>query len=77
MTMAPGSAEVLFEAGHIAKAAGEDAQARDYWAKAIAADPNGPVGKSAREAIAMTDAPLTVTNQVAMRPDGDGRGAKE
>ena len=76
LAMAPDSADVLFEAGHIAKAAGEDAQARDYWTRAIAADPNGPTGKAAREAMAMTDAPLTVTNQVATRPDGDGEGGK-
>ena len=76
LAMAPDSAEVLFEAGHIAQTAGEVAQARDYWTKAIAADPNGPTGKAAREALAMTDAPLTVTNQVATRPDGDGEGGK-
>lgn len=76
LAMAPNSAEVLFEAGHIAKAAGEDAQARDYWTRAIAAEPNGPTGKAAREAMSMTDAPLTVTNQVATRPDGDGEGGK-
>jgi tetratricopeptide (TPR) repeat protein len=76
LAMAPDSAEILFEAGHIAQAGGEDAQARDYWAKAIAADPNGPTGKAARQALAMTDAPLTVTNQVATRPDGDGEGGK-
>jgi Tfp pilus assembly protein PilF len=40
--MAPDSPEVMFEAGHVAKAAGEDAQARDYWTKAVTADPNGP-----------------------------------
>ena len=76
LAMVPDSAEVLFEAGHVAKAAGEDAQARDYWTKAAAADPKGPAGKAAREALAMTDAPLTVTNQVATRPDGDGEGGK-
>jgi tetratricopeptide (TPR) repeat protein len=76
LAMAPDSAEILFEAGHIANTAGEDAQARDYWNRAAAADPNGPTGKAAREAVAMTDAPLTVTNQVATRPDGDGEGGK-
>lgn len=74
LAMVPDSAEVLFEAGHIAKAGGEDALARDYWTRAIAAEPHGPTGKAAREALAMTDAPLTVTNQVATRPDGDGEG---
>jgi tetratricopeptide (TPR) repeat protein len=76
LAMAPGSPEVLFEAGHVAEASGEDAQARDYWTRAAAADPKGPAGKAAREALAMTDAPLTVTNQVATRPDGDGEGGK-
>ena len=74
LAMVPNSAEVLFEAGHIAEAAGEDSQARDYWARAIKADPNGPAGKAARQALSMTDVPLTVTNQVATRPDGDGEG---
>lgn len=74
LAMVPDSAEVLFEAGHIAKAAGEDAQARDYWDRAVKADPNGPTGKAAREALAMTEAPLTVTNQVAKQPYGDGEG---
>jgi tetratricopeptide (TPR) repeat protein len=77
LAMAPDSAEVLFEAGHIAKAGGEDAQARDYWTRAIAADPSGPTGKAAREALAMTEAPLTVTNEVAKLPNGDGEGGEE
>jgi tetratricopeptide (TPR) repeat protein len=76
LAMVPDSAEVLFEAGHIAKAGGEDVQARDYWTRAIAADPNGPTGKAARQALAMTDAPLTVTNQVATQPEGDGEGGQ-
>jgi len=74
LAMAPDSAEVMFEAGHIAEAAGENAQARDYWSKALKADPNGPAGKAAREALAMSDAPLTVTNEVAKQPFGDGEG---
>ena len=74
LAMVPDSAEVLFEAGHIAKAGGEDAQAREYWTRAISADPRGATGKAARQALAMTDAPLAVTNQVAAKPDGDGEG---
>ena len=77
LAMVPDSPEVLFEAGHVFQAAGEEAKARDYWTKAAAADPNGPSGKAARQALAMTDAPLTVTNQVATRPDGDGEGPKD
>lgn len=74
LAMVPDSAEVLFEAGHIAKAGGEDAQARDYWTRAMAADPKGATGEAARQALAMTEAPLTVTNQVAKQPYGDGEG---
>jgi len=74
LAMVPNSAEVLFEAGHIAEAEGANAQARDYWSRAIKADPNGPAAKAARAALAMSDVPLTVTNQVATRPDGDGEG---
>jgi len=75
LAMVPDSPEVMFEAGHVFQAAGEDAKAREFWGKAVAADPNGPTGKAAREALAMTDAPLTVTNQVATRPEGDGEGS--
>jgi len=74
LAMVPDSPEVMFEAGHVFQAAGEEAKAREYWTKAVTADPNGPTGKAARQALAMTDAPLTVTNQVATRPDGDGEG---
>lgn len=77
LAMVPDSPEVLFEAGHVFQAAGEEAKARDYWTKAAAADPNGPSGKAARQALAMSDAPLTVTNQVATRPEGDGEGPKD
>lgn len=74
LAMAPDSPEVLFEAGHIAEAAGENGKSREYWEQAVKADPNGPAGKAAREALAMSDVPLTVTNQVATRPEGDGEG---
>lgn len=77
LAMVPDSPEVLFEAGHVFHAAGEDAKARDYWNKAIQADPNGASGKAAREALAMIEVPLTVTNQVASRPEGDGEGPQD
>lgn len=77
LAMVPDSPEVMFEAGHVFHAAGEDGKARDYWNKAIAADPNGPAGKAARQALAMSDAPLTVTNEVAKNPAGDGDGPKD
>lgn len=77
LAMAPSSAEVLFEAGHVFEAAGEPAKARDYWTRAVAADPKGAAGEAARKALGMSDAPLTVTNQVSSRPDGDGEGPKD
>lgn len=75
LAMVPDSPEVMFEAGHVFQAAGEESKAREFWTKAAAADPNGPTGKAARQALAMTETPLTVTNQVAARPDGDGEGS--
>jgi tetratricopeptide (TPR) repeat protein len=77
LAMVPDSPEVLFEAGHVFEAAGEEAKAREYWSKAATADPNGPAGKAAARALAMIEVPLTVTNQVATRPEGDGEGPKD
>jgi tetratricopeptide (TPR) repeat protein len=74
LAMIPGDATVLFEAGHVYQFAGDDSKARDYWTRAAAADPKGPSGAAARRALSMLDVPLTVTNQVAARPDGDGEG---
>ena len=74
LTMTPNDPTVLFEAGHVYQSVGEDAKAREYWTRAAAADPRGPSGNAARRALGMLDVPLTVTNQVATRPDGDGEG---
>jgi tetratricopeptide (TPR) repeat protein len=60
LTLAPNDAPILFEAGHVAHFAGEDAKARYYWQRAATADANGPVGKSAREALAMLPAPTPI-----------------
>ena len=77
LAMVPESREVLCEAGHVFEAAGEEAKAREYWSKAATADPNGPAGKAAARALAMIEVPLSVTNQVATRPEGDGEGPKD
>jgi len=74
LALAPNDPNVLFEAGHVYQAAGEDLKARDYWTRAAAADPEGPSGNAARRALGMLNVPLTVTNQIAARPDGDGEG---
>ena len=76
LALAPGDVDVLFEAGHVADAEGDKAAARDYWQRAIAADPDSASGRGAKQALAMLDVPLTVTGQVAGRPDGDGEGGK-
>ena len=74
LAMIPNDPTVLFEAGHVYQTAGDDAKAREHWTRAAAADPTGPSGNAARRALGMLDVPLTVTNQVATRPDGDGEG---
>ena len=63
LTLAPSEPTILFEAGHVAHFAGDDARARYYWERAAAGDPNGPVGKAARDALAMLPAPATIVTQ--------------
>jgi tetratricopeptide (TPR) repeat protein len=63
LKLAPSDPTVLFEAGHVAHFAGDEARARNYWERAAAADPGGSVGKSARDALAMLHAPTTVVIQ--------------
>ena len=53
LKLAPNDPAILFEAGHVAGYSGEDDQARRYWQRAVAGDPNGPVGKAAAKAIEM------------------------
>lgn len=62
LALAPNDPTVLFEAGHVAHFAGEEAAARDYWTRSLANDPTGPSGKASREALAMLGVPLTVQN---------------
>lgn len=59
LSLAPTDPTILFEAGHVAHFAGDVPKARDYWTRAAAGDPAGPVGKAAREALAMTPVPVT------------------
>ncbi len=63
LTLAPNDPTILFEAGHVAHFAGEDARARYYWERAAATDPNSGVGKAARDALAMLPAPSTIVTQ--------------
>lgn len=57
LSLAPGEPLVLFEAGHVAHFAGDESAARRYWAEAARVDPNGAIGKAAREATALLEAP--------------------
>jgi tetratricopeptide (TPR) repeat protein len=50
LALAPKDPTLLFEAGHVAHVAGDDAKARDYWQQSAAADPNGTAGKAAAKA---------------------------
>lgn len=60
LALAPRDASVLFEAGHVALFNGNDDQARAYWRRAQDSDPNGPVGKSAAQAIEVLGVTPTV-----------------
>lgn len=60
LSLAPADPTILFEAGHVAHFTGDVGKARDYWTRAVAADPKGPIGKSANEALALLPAPVTV-----------------
>jgi tetratricopeptide (TPR) repeat protein len=53
LTLAPNEPLLLFEAGHVAQFAGDESKARSYWSQAERFDTNGPIGKAAREAMAL------------------------
>jgi tetratricopeptide (TPR) repeat protein len=59
---------VLFEAGHVAHFGGDDTNARYYWERSASLDKTGPVGKAARDALAMLPAPATVVTQAPTKP---------
>ena len=52
LSLAPSDASILFEAGHVAHFAGDEAKARDYWTRAMQADAGGPIGPPASACIA-------------------------
>ena len=68
LTLAPNDPTILFEAGHVASLAGEDAKARDYWTRAAAADPNGASGSAAKRALGLLPVPLTVSTTPTPAP---------
>ena len=63
LKLAPSDPTILFEAGHVAHFAGDEAKARNYWERAASLDQGGSVGKAARDALAMLPAPATVVTQ--------------
>ena len=68
LTLAPSDATILFEAGHVAHFAGDDAKARAAWQRAAVIDSTGPIGKAAREAIAMLPAEAAVVTKPPAPP---------
>lgn len=68
LALAPSDPTILFEAGHVAHFANEDARARYYWERAASADPTGPIGKAAREALPMLPAPATIVTTPPNKP---------
>ena len=63
LSLAPSEPAVLFEAGHVAHFLGNVDQARSYWMRAAASDPNGKVGKTAAKAVEMLGVTPTVKVQ--------------
>ncbi len=63
LSLAPSDPTILFEAGHVADFTGNDDDARRYWSRAAAGDPNGPVGKAAAKAIEMLGVTPTVKSE--------------
>lgn len=62
LALAPNDPLILFEAGHVAHFAGDQPGARDYWTRAVAADPNGATAGAARQALQLLEAPAAVQN---------------
>lgn len=60
LSLAPSDPAILFEAGHVMHLAGDDVKAREYWMRAAGSDATGPVGKAARDALALLPVPITV-----------------
>jgi tetratricopeptide (TPR) repeat protein len=56
----PNDPVMLFEAGHVAQLSDDDSGARDYWTRAAAGDPDGDIGKAARQALDAIGPALTV-----------------
>jgi tetratricopeptide (TPR) repeat protein len=68
LKLAPSDPTVLFEAGHVAHFAGDDAKARFYWQQAASIDAAGLTGKAARDALTMLGAPGTVVTEPPAKP---------
>ena len=65
LVLAPSDPTILFEAGHVAQATGDDAAARSYWMRSAGNDPNGAVGKAAARAVEMLGVTPTVKSEAA------------
>lgn len=68
LTLAPSDPTILFEAGHVADFNGDQDEARSYWTRAAAGDPNGPIGKAAAKAIEMLGVTPSVKSEPAPQP---------
>ena len=58
LALEPNEPLVLFQAGHVHHFLGDEARARDFWTRASAADPTGPIGKQSKEALALMSKPV-------------------
>ncbi|HUG46010.1 MAG TPA: hypothetical protein VMK31_05815 [Sphingomicrobium sp.] len=65
LALAPADPVILFEAGHVAQFTGDLVGARHYWNRVVQLDPRGQAGQSAREALKLLPAQLTVQSESA------------
>lgn len=64
LSLAPTDPTILFEAGHVAHFAGDDAEARSYWMRAAGSD-SGEIGKAAAKAVEMLGVTPVVKTEAA------------
>jgi len=62
LKLAPDSAEIQFEAGHVAAAGGDKARAKAYWEEAKRLDPGGRFATDADAAIKLLESPPAAPN---------------
>jgi tetratricopeptide (TPR) repeat protein len=67
LSLAPADPSVQFEAGHVAQFVGDAAKARQHWQEAQRLDPEGAIGKAAKEALTLLPARTSISTEAKVR----------